>query len=107
MSDQKRRPEQSQDQTSQLSKEQLRNLMNDFLDQLIAAKPHLPTSMDNDQNPHEEQEEEPMAREIPSPADLFQAWQEGGAEGLWKLMATMDGEDEDDVLPEWDERRWR
>lgn len=109
MDDEQKKQDQPEDvpPPAALTKEQLRGLLNSFLDQLIASKPPASPIVDEHQNPDQEEEPVPKVREIPSPADLFRAWQQGGREKLGELMKGMDGADEDDTLPEWNERRSR
>jgi hypothetical protein len=67
-------------QPAPLSKEQLRSLLNDFLDQLT-AKPPAPASADWQQPP--------------TPGELYRAWQQGGAANLMEMLPDEpDGEDE-------------
>ena len=62
-------------------KEQLRNLLNDFLDQLIASKPPAPASMvQQPENKEEQQPEE--GKRIPTPEELSQGYLLGGEQTL-------------------------
>lgn len=117
---------------SPLTKEQLKNLLTDFLDELPTSKPPAPARLDQQRRGDDQQPKQdgPTMEElyralqeggkekvsqmmivkgktmIPSPEDLCLAYRDGGSEMLEALMANMDG-DEDGPDPEWNERRWR
>lgn len=131
MYDQKQKPDQAQNQTAhaRLTKEQLKGLLNDFLDQLIASTP--PAIMDQQVSMNQQPKGPTVdelhqawleggdkkvgkimmradgSRMVPSPQDLTLAYQKGGGDLLGALMANMDEEEPDNSEPEWDERRWR
>jgi hypothetical protein len=90
MDDQKQKPEQAQDQTATatLAKEQLRGLLNSFLDQLIASKP--PGSPSRDQQPRPRpQQPQPGQKYMPTPEELFEGYQRGGEQKLKKMLGNM------------------
>ncbi|HKF46075.1 MAG TPA: hypothetical protein VKB38_01870 [Terracidiphilus sp.] len=74
-------PVESGDESSSasLSREQLRNLLNGFLDQLVASRPPAPVNRPS----------------MPTPEDLFRGWQEGGKEKLAEMLRNMPDEDEE------------
>jgi hypothetical protein len=133
MHDQQKKTEQPQEhpEAAPLSREQLRNLLSDFLGQLTTTKPPTPAIVEQPKDNENQQADGPTLDElhqawkeggdemvdqvmvradgkkmVPSPRDLALAYQKGGKELVGALMENMDG-DEDGPDPEWKERRWR
>jgi hypothetical protein len=71
--DKQQKPDHLQYQTAPLFNEQLRNLLNNFLDQLIASKTPAPAGMDQ---PHDSKDQQPQ-QEGPTLEEMYQGWKEG------------------------------